>query len=223
MANLSYTQEYYLCAINAKGNMPALSGSEVGACLVAGGVLEMVEQGCLTRSEKGALLPASPLSENLSYLSPLYDRITSYRKPRDIKGIVEDFALSLSSKPLMALVASIGASLADAGCANALPPNRNGIVKYAPSPAAVTPVIEKIRAEFLEDGALTDETTILAAMLDHMGLIRNYFSKVESETMKARIKQVRKDEAAAPVKAILDYLDEIAARIAIIIAATAVH
>jgi hypothetical protein len=106
-------------------------------------------------------------------------------------------------------MAAIGASLAKANCADEL--TDQGMLKnktkYAPKPEAVTRVIEKVRAEFLEDGVVTDETLYLASFLDKSGFIRDYFSKVEKETLKKRIKEVRKSEAFASVKEVLDELE----------------
>lgn len=125
-----------------------------------------------------------------------------FKKPKNTKGIAEVYVSSLSSKPLNELISVIGVSLVESGCADEL--TVQGLIKekikYVPKAYAVTSVIEKVRAEFLESGTLTDETLCLAALLDKSGLIRNYFSKVENGTFKKRIKEVRESEVNTSIK-----------------------
>lgn len=57
MKTLSYTQEYFLCAINKKGNIPALDDT-FPVCLVVGALMELLNHGYITRDEKINLLSA---------------------------------------------------------------------------------------------------------------------------------------------------------------------
>jgi hypothetical protein len=212
MKTLSYTQEYFLCAVNEKGNMPALDDT-FPACLVAGAVMELLSHGYLIRAEKDKLVAGKVWDDGLPYVRPLYETITSYKKPKDAKGIAEDYIIGSSSKSFNELFAAIGISLVKAECADEL--TVQGLlkekIKYVPKAEAVTRIIEKVRAEFLEDGTITDETLCLAALLDKSALLRDYFSKVEKETLKKRIKEVRKSETSASLREILDYIDELMA------------
>jgi len=201
MSDLSFTQEYYLCAVNSKGNSP-LDGGEFSACLVIGDLMEMLGQGLISKDEKNRFSAARPWDESLPYAKPLYDAIASSKKPRT----ASDFLFGLSFKELSSLSASIGASLAAAGAADEI--NNQGLfknkTKYVPKPEAVTRVIEKVRAEFLEEGPLTDETVCLAALLDAGNLIHHYFSKVEARSVKSRLKEIHESETYSAVKEILD-------------------
>jgi hypothetical protein len=218
MNALSYTQEYFLCAVNEKGNPPALDDT-FPACLVAGAVMELLSHGYLTRAEKNKLVVGKVWDDGLPYVRPLYETITSYKKPKDAKGIAEDYLMGLSTKSFNELFAAIGISLVKAECADEL--TVQGLlkekIKYVPKAEAVTRIIEKVRAEFLEDGLVTDETLCLTALLDKSALLRNYFSKVEKETLKKRIKEVRQSEASASIREMLDYIDELMAALIIVI------
>ena len=54
MSDLSYTQEFYLCAVNAKGKFP-WTNEEALRCLLAGATMELLESGVIARDAKGKL------------------------------------------------------------------------------------------------------------------------------------------------------------------------
>ena len=209
MKSLSYTQEYFLCAVNSKGNIASSNG---GIPLVVSSILELLNHRYITLDEKGRVIADKMWDDKLSYLKPLYETITSMKKPRPINEI----ALDYDGKKFNALFSAIGASLVEAGCADEA--IKQGLtkekIKYIPKMEAVKKVVEKIRFEFLEDGTMTDETICLAALLDNDGLMRNYFSKFERDDLKKRLKEVRNSEAHATVKNILE---EMAAVLTVII------
>lgn len=46
MNKLSHTKEFYLLAVNDKGEIPALS-REIHACLLAGSIVELIKEGMI--------------------------------------------------------------------------------------------------------------------------------------------------------------------------------
>ena len=217
MSYLSYTQEYFLCAVNNKGEIPVLSSSDIAACLVAGGIMELVSGGFVERDEKKRFVIIRPWNGSLAYLKPLYDTIASAKKNKGA-GVVDSYAFSFTDKPLNELVAALRASLYGMGCLDEI--EDQGLLKsktrYIPKPEVVTGIIEKIRAEFLEDGIISEDVLCLAVLLSETSLIRNYFSKVEAASMKKRIKEVKASDAYASVKDIFDYVEAVAAIIVIV-------
>ena len=211
MGNLSFTQEYYLCAVNSKGNSP-LDGGEFTACLVIGDIMEMLGQGLIAKDEKNRFSIAKPWDDSLPYTKPMYDAIASSKKPREASALL----FGLKFKEVSDLSSSIGSSLVVSGYADEM--DNQGFfknkIKYVPKPEAVTHIIEKVRAEFLEGGPMTDETVCLAALLDAGNLIHNYFSKVEATSLKMRLKEIHESETYSAVKEIIDTI------IALIIAIT---
>jgi len=71
----------------------------------------------------------------------------------------------------------------------------------------VTKVVEKLRAEFLEEGTVSDETIVLGALLNKSGLIKKYFSKYETQKLNNRLKEIKQSEAGALIKKMIDYID----------------
>ncbi|MCL2053410.1 MAG: GPP34 family phosphoprotein [Oscillospiraceae bacterium] len=223
MKQLSYMQEFFLCAVNKKGKIPSSRAGYISACLIAGGMAELLNCGSIVRNEKDKLTAEKPLADNLPYLKPLYEKIAALKKPKSAKGIAEMFIAGFSRKPLDELCLAFGLSLSEAGYADALTKQgrKKVKIKYAPKEEAVKRVIEKVRAEVLEEGEMTAETLCLTAMLDKCGIVRNYFSKVEAKDLKKRVKEARESELYASVKEICDSVDAMYAAIIVVMAAGA--
>ncbi|MDR2201746.1 MAG: GPP34 family phosphoprotein [Clostridiales bacterium] len=217
MSGLSFTQEFFLCAVNKKGDIPAFSATEIVSCLVAGGIAELETRGLIVRNANDKLAAAKEWDGSLPYLKPLYDRIASFKKPKDASDAAEPFVFSLTNKKLDELLSAVRESLYAAECLD----ERTGQgllknkTKYPPKADAAERVIKKVRAEFLGDGAIPDQTVCLVALLDKSGIIKNYFSKVESEKFKGRLKEIRKSDTYTSVKRLLNSIDELSAAVVI--------
>ena len=215
MKDLSLTQEYFLCAINDKGNMPALKSMEVSICFLVAGIIELKSQGFIAQNEGKRLVVTKPWDGTLPYLEPLYEKIASFKKPKKAHDLLVSYDLGLSPKPFLDLLSALGASLVAAGYADEVFHNKK---KYKPKPEAVTRIIEKVRAEFLEDGSISEEMRFLVSLLDVSYLIRNYFSKVEVTVLKNRLKVARENDTYSSTTELLGFAE---AMIAIAIAAIA--
>jgi len=211
MESLSYTQEFYLCAVNSKGDVPLMRSVEIHSSLFAGGILELLEHGFIGfgRNERAAEVKndlievAKPLDDAYSYLKPLYDVIATQKKSLSLKNLV---MWEFKPKLYNGLQSAIGSSLVALGLAEEL--DSQGLLKnkqkYVPKPEVAAPIIDKIRAAILEGGDITDETLCLAALLDRGKIIGGYFSKVESDMLKKRLEEVRESEPYAVAKAVMD-------------------
>lgn len=191
MENLSYVQQYFICIVNRKGKISTLDGVSIAASLVMGEIAELISRGYIVRDEKNKISIVKPSDDGLVYLKPLYEAIAYFGKPEEIVRIVDMYASNVRlpgnyRKPLDDLLAPIGKSLAEVGCAEELP--KKGMIskesKYAPKPEIATLVIEKIRMEFLENNVIENETLCLAALLDKSNTIPNYFSASETTLLK---------------------------------------
>ena len=223
MKHLSFTQEFFLCAVNKKGKLSLVFSNDSAVCLVAGGIMELTKHGYIARDGKKKIMISKPWDNCLPYLTPMYEKIASYKRNPKVETILEAFALSMTNKNLNKLVDAFRSSLIDEGCMDEQ--NNQGLLKektnYVPKPQLVTQIIEKIRAEFLEEGPMSENVLCLAALLMEGNLIKNYFSKVEVTKMKARLKEIRNSDEYASVKDIFDYMDQVAAMIVIVSAAGA--
>lgn len=217
MENLSYMQQYFICAVNEKGNIPILKGMSVAACFVVGEITELISRGYVIWDEKNRILVVKPFDDSLTYLKPIYEAIAYFKKSEDVMCIVDMYASSIRlignnrKASLKDLLSPIGNSLVSVGCVSELPKKglfRKGI-KYAPKPEIVTHIIEEIRRVFLGSNLITGEMLCLTVLLDKSGIIRNYFSRAETTFLNKRMKEARKSEANVSAKKLLDYIDNV--------------
>lgn len=209
MKDLSITQEYLLCALNKKGKLPSL-GNEIPTCFVAGALLDLLNEEFVKIQSKKVIINKE-LDKAFDYLHPLFSFIER-SKPKTIKDLAGDYILTLRSKKLNDLIQSVGNSLVMADCAYAI--NRRGILGgektyYIPEVEKIEYVVQKIRAELLENGNLSDETVALASLLNKSSLLKQYFSKHESKQLRDRINEIKNSDSSRLVKEMLDYIDAI--------------
>lgn len=55
-------------------------------------------------------------------------------------------------------------------------------------------IVQKIRAELLENGEICEETVFLSYLLKKVNLLKHYFSKYESEKLKKTINSLKNEE-----------------------------
>lgn len=218
MKDLSITQEYLLCSLSAKGRLPVI-GKEVPACILAGGLIELLVDGCIKIEEKKSVDIVGVLKDERGYLRSLYNWLGQCA-PVKIEKIAREYCLTLTDKRLNELVTDIGNSLADRTCVT---PEKGGILagkpRFVPNPIEVDKVIQKIRAEMLESGDMADETVALVSLMEKSYQIKRYFSAYETGQLKARLKDIREAPANQLVKQMVDYIDKMIAIIAVIAAA----
>lgn len=198
MRDLSIAQEYLVCTVNEKGALPACD-QKAAACLVLSGILEMELEKCISIQDKKVSVCA-PLPEHMSYLQPLYDALNP-EKPMKIEKIVETYTIAFTNKKLNQLMDGLMDSLKEA---DAVEPVKTGIFGnkegYAPKREAVTGIIEKIRAELLEDGEISEDVIALTALMQETGRLKDYFSKYEQKELKQKIADIKKSAAGTLAK-----------------------
>jgi hypothetical protein len=206
MKSLSIAQEYLLCSLNEKGKLPILN-KKIQVCIVASGLLELLFFNWIQLDEKDRVLAIRDPGEEAAYLKSLYSWLYQ-SAPIGIKKIARNYCLTLSDSKLRSLVEAIGTSLADEGCVTK---GKGGIFgnspRFIPHPDSVDRVIQKIRAELLESGTMTDETVALVSLLDKGGQIKNYFSKYESQQLRTRLKEIQETPFNKMVKRMVDHIE----------------
>lgn len=206
MKDLSFTQEFFLCALKPKGSTTLTGSIESSTCLLAGVLLELLMDGYIAIDDKKKVLINQELSSDKMYLASIYEFIQN-NKPMKVETIAEKYAFDFK-KPdeLFRLVGSslVKGSYASEESGKGLFKNKVGFI---PNENEVTKVIEKLRAEFLEQGEISDEVVVLGALLNKSGLIKEYFSKYEVQKLNERLKEIKQSEAGVLVKKLVDYID----------------
>lgn len=216
MKNLSLTQQYLLCVLNKNGTLPML-GMEKTLCLSAAGVLELLLDSVFAFDGK-KLTVAAPLPQEKAYLRPIYD-VVERKQPVKFETVVEHFSLGLTDKALNDLTGAVGTALAAAGCVE---PGKGGLFGgkdvYVPRASDVDAVVQNIRAELLEDGALSEDIVALAVLLNKSGDLQKYFSAYEKKDLKNRLKEIKANPQSEMIQKVVEYIDALLCLI--IVAAT---
>ena len=217
MNDLSITQEYMVCALYEKGTLSPNNQKAI-ACLIVGGILEMQLEKCISIENK-KITVCTELPEHMSYLKPLYN-VINQGKPIKADKVMEVYVASFSNKKLNELLEELINGLKVAGVIETVKAGLLGNKeKYIPKKEVVTNIIEKIRAELLEDGEVSEEVIALTALLDNAGQLKDYFSKYEQKELKEKLIEIRTSDAGKTVKEAIEYIDNL---IAIIVASTVV-
>ena len=213
MKDLSITQEFLLCALDGKGRFSAFD-YEKPVCLIAGGLLELLNNEFVEIENKKVVV-IKELEEPLKYLYPLFNFIKN-SKPKTLKSIASEYVMSFTSRKLNELILSVGNSLVLDDCADEV--YRKSFFgrqkKYiVPKKEKIDHVIQKIRAELLEDGDISEETVGLVSLLNKCHLLKRYFSKYESDQLNIRLKEIKNSSPNKMIKEMLDYIDAMMAAI----------
>lgn len=213
MKNLSYTQEFLLCILKPQGTIPALYATQISTCLVAGGILELLNLNVISIDQKKKIIVNNETELKKEYLRPLYQVICNSKK-KNVQDIASQYVFA-TNKLLNEYIKSLSSPMVKD---NLISIETGGVFKtktlYLPNEEGVLRVIEKIRAEFLEDGAVSNETIILGALLYKSGAIKRYFSQYESDKLKDRLNEIKNSEEGYFIKEMVDYIDTLIAVVA---------
>ena len=188
MRELTLTQEYFLCMMRKKGGTAADLAFEGQVCLVAGVLYELLLGGVVAQDEKKRLTVKRALTPELVACAPVYDLLRE--KPLRAEKLCELYVFS-TGKRIKELAEVLARAMPDAAEVR----EKRGLfgrkTVFFPRAEAVDRVVEKLRAEFLEEGELSDETAFLGEMLKASGVLKRYFSRYESERVKTRLKELK--------------------------------
>jgi len=205
MKDLSIAQEYMICTVNGKGTISGNNEKAV-VCLVVSGLLEMQLAKCISINNK-KLSVCADLPEDMAYLKPLYN-VINQGKPMKVAKAVEAYTVAFTNKKLYELEDALMESLKEA---SVVEPVKAGLLgnkeSYAPKKDIVTGIIEKIRAELLENGEISEDVIALTALMDKTGNLKDYFSKYEQKELKNKIKAIKKSEAGTLAKEMIEHIE----------------
>lgn len=210
MKDLDIAQEFLMIALDKDVKKEGFFEFKNPICVVMSAFWELLTAEVIKKDKNNKIIISRKLDSDKVYLNYIYNAITN-EKPKTIKKWIEYYALSLSTKEMKEIVLSVTESLVDIGYIESK--KKQGIFKektnYEVHNSYVTPIVERIRAEFLEEGDLTEETIFLASLLYKCQILKNFFSKYESDIVKQRLSILKKSEYYPLVKEILDGVDAI--------------
>lgn len=204
MRDLTLSQEYLLCAVNEKGRLPHL-GVERTVCLVAAALLELQLEGCVAVDKKYVTV-TGPLPEGQAHLRPLY-AFVNRPKPIRKEKLLEEYTYTVTDAQRDEL-----RSLADLGLVQPVKVGLLGKKKgYAPTPEAISGVVDMIRAELLEEGEITEDVVSLVVLMEKGNCLKPYFSAFEQKQMKQRLRALGESPTGKMVQEMVEYVENMMA------------
>ena len=219
MNQVTITEKYALCMLKEKGK---LEDSEVKPHLLVSMIVEMMLDGNLEITDKNKVkitsdLPITPYNKQLYEIIgemkkdevPLKTLLTSLCNEwpeKKMKAIVALFKDSMEKKDLIRLEHKKG-----------LFGEKEVIVI---NEKQLDHIVEEVRSEFLEKGALTDDLVLLGALLNSTKFLKSIFTKYEKNALNSRLKEIKDTEIAEKVKVARSVIDDMAAMLIAIVVTT---
>lgn len=211
MNRKSTAQEYYTLMIDKNGLMPAMHRDEAGAGLAASAFMDLTVNDIVV-VEKKKITVIKDLPDSLEYLEDLYTYLKE--KPRHMEKMMTDFYAGSRNKKL---AEKIGESLCKDGAAVE---EKGGLFApkrvFIPEKAYKDELIGMIRSAVQEEEMAPCDVA-LVWLLQQTNCLKQYFSKHESDQLKQKLKEMKKDPQNKQLAEMIDYVSDMTAVMAVLI------
>lgn len=203
MNRRSIAQEYFCLVVDEHGNMPPMRRDESNAGLVVAGLMDLLLNDAVTL-EKKKITVIKELPGELAHLAPLYEYL--HEKPRSADKLMSDY---YTGGRINGFITEIGASLLAKGAATEANGGLfNAKTTYAPTPECKEQVIGLIKAAVAKPQEITPHDVALICILDGTKNLHQYFSKYESDELKATLKELKKDPQNKQLADMINYVND---------------
>lgn len=211
MNRKSTAQEYYTLMIDKNGLMPAMHRDEAGAGLAASAFMDLTVNDIVV-VEKKKITVIKDLPDSLEYLEDLYTYLKE--KPRQMEKMMTDFYAGSRNKKL---AEKIGEALCKDGAAVE---EKGGLFApkrvFIPEKAYKDELIGMIRSAVQEEEMAPCDVA-LVWLLQQTNCLKQYFSKHESDQLKQKLKEMKKDPQNKQLAEMIDYVSDMTAVMAVVI------
>lgn len=206
MNRKSIAQEYFVLATNEKGSMPAMRSDESKAGIVVAGVMDLLLNDIVT-IEKKKITVIKGKTKELGHITSLYTYLN--KKPCSINKLMSDYMISTGSR-IKQLTAELGESLlAD----NVATKGEGGLFGnktiYIPEKSYKDEVIGIIKSVVTKDEEITPHDMALIYILKETKNLNQYFSKHESDKLKDKLKEMKKNPQNKLLRDMINYVSDI--------------
>ncbi|NQX58062.1 GOLPH3/VPS74 family protein [Paenibacillus qinlingensis] len=201
LKNLSIAQEFVLLALDRETNkLKSIFRMHVALYSVMACIVELAINGNVTFEKDDTIRITNSASTGEKYLDRILEIITA-EKPKKLKAWVSYFYY-FKQREIYKMVIE---SLVDKGVLEIVDTEVLFIVpvkKYTDVAHTRNHIVEKIRAELLENGNVDDHTVALVLFLNNKNMLTNYFSDYEQKTLKQKLDMLRKEDIYKKIRTI---------------------
>lgn len=203
MNRKSIAQEYFALAADKNGNMPPMRRDESNAGLVAACFMDLLLNEIIA-ADKKKITVIREMPQELIHIESLYRYLNE--RPHSIERLMIDY---YSGKRIKQLIEGVGESLLENGAAV----TGNGGVfvsgtTYIPEKGYRDELINTIKSALSKDGEITSHDVALIIILQKTKNLNQYLSKHESNEMKDKLKEIKKNPQNKQLTEMIDYVSE---------------
>ncbi|CAH1222504.1 hypothetical protein PAECIP111891_05358 [Paenibacillus allorhizoplanae] len=193
LQNLSLPQEFVLLALDRDTKkIKSIFRMHVGLYTVMACIVELYINGNITIDNDDTVRISNSASTGEKYLDRLLE-IMIAEKPKKLKKWVSYFYYfkqrEIYKMVIESLVEKGVLEIEDTEVLFIVP-----VKKYTDVANTRNHIVEKIRAELLENGNVEDHTVALVLFLNTKSMLKDYFSDYEQKTLKQKLEILRKED-----------------------------
>ncbi len=208
MTRKSIAQEYYVLVTDENGNMPAMRKYESNAGIVVAGFMDLLLNDIIT-VEKKKITVIKDIPNELEHIASLYTYLKE--KPRSTDKLMSDYMVSTSTR-IKKLITEIGESLCTDGVATQ---GKGGLfgnkTTYIPEKNYKDELVGTIKSVVAKDDENSPYDIALIFILNETKNLNQYFSKYESDELKAKLKEMKKNPQNKQLADMINYISDIMA------------
>lgn len=203
MNRKSITQEYFALATDKNGIMPPMRRDESNAGLVVAGFMDLLLNDAIA-VEKKKITVIKEMPDGLGHIASLYAYLNE--KPRLTNNLMCDY---YTGNRIKQLTTEIGESLTADGAATK---GTGGLfgpkTTYISEKRYKDEVIGIIKSAVTKDDEITPHDVALIYILDGTKNLNQYFCKHESDELKVRLKEMKKNPQNKQLADMINYVNE---------------
>lgn len=217
MDRKTIAQEYLILAVNEKGKLSLINGTEAKTGMVVAGIMDLL-LGNVIKIEKKKIEVVGELPAKLANLTTLYKYLLE--KNRTITKVLEDYTISFTDARLKQLVSDTGNSLIALGAASE---EKGGLLGgktlFVPSEEWKESLIDSLKTEVMQKETISLYDLVLISLLKETKILKQYFLINETSIFKEKLQNINDNPDSKMVKEMIGYINEV---LAVMIAASAV-
>ena len=198
MNNVSITEKYTLCMLKEK---KTLLENVVAPYIIVSMIVEMMlDENLEINDNKVVLNNKVPTAD---YNRKLYEIIEDMKKEEvSIRYILSSICNSFSRKNLKTIVDTLKNSMLEDELITI--ESKKGLIGNKEvieiDESKFTDVIKEVKTELLENENLTEDSILLASLLNCTRFLKNIFNKYEKEELNNKLKEIQNTDIAKKVK-----------------------
>ncbi|WP_127583828.1 GOLPH3/VPS74 family protein [Paenibacillus koleovorans] len=200
LKNLSIPQEFVLLALDRETNkLKSIFRMHVAVYTVMACIVELSMNGNVTIEDDETVRISNSAPTGVMYLDRLLDIIAA-ENPKKLKQWVSYFYYN--QRDIYKMVVE---SLVDKGVLEIENTEVLFVVpvkKYTDVANTRNHIVEKIRAELLEQGNVEAHTVALVVLLNVKNMLNDYFSDYEQKTLKQKLEILRKEDIYKKIRTV---------------------